>query len=148
LIKAHINHLTKVESFIAFKVAYLQLITAQNARAGFRGAGLIPFDPQVVISKLDIKLRTPTPTSPPSQDADPWVSQTPPNPTDALSQTTLVKNRIACYQGSSPTSVLATVTTLAKGTEILAYKNTLLAAEVRALRKVQASKQTFLRFLK
>jgi hypothetical protein len=44
-IKAHINHITKVKFFIAFKVAYQQLITVQNAQAGFRGAGLIPFDP-------------------------------------------------------------------------------------------------------
>jgi hypothetical protein len=64
-IKAHINHITKVEFFMAFKTAYLQSITVQNAQARFRGAGLIPFDPQAVISKLDAKLRTPTPTAPP-----------------------------------------------------------------------------------
>ena len=57
----------------------------------------MPFDPQVVLLKLDVKLRTPTPTGPPSANADPWVSQTPRNPTDALSQTTLVKNRIASH---------------------------------------------------
>ena len=85
---------------MAFKIAYLQLIIVQNAQAGFRRAGLIPFDPQAVILKLDVKLRTPTPTAPPpplSADADPWVSQTPHNPPDALSLTTLIKNRIAYY---------------------------------------------------
>ena len=44
-IRAYINHITKVEFFIAFKAAYLQSITVQNAKAGFRGAGLVPFDP-------------------------------------------------------------------------------------------------------
>ena len=95
----------------------------------------MPFDPQAVISKLDVKLRTPTPTRPPSADADPWVSQTPHNPTDALSQTTLVKNRITHHQRSSPTPIFTTVATLAKGTEILAHKVTLLTAENRILRK-------------
>jgi hypothetical protein len=133
-IKAHINHITKVEFFLAFKAAYLESITAQNAQAGFRGAGLVPFNPQAVISKLDVRLRTPTPTSPPSADADPWVSQTPHNPTDALSQTTLVKNRIARHQGSSPTPIFQTVAALAKGTERLAHEVTLLSAEVRTLR--------------
>jgi hypothetical protein len=52
LMKAHINHVTKVEFFIAFKAAYSQSITIQNAQAGFCGAGLIPFNPQV-----DIKAR-------------------------------------------------------------------------------------------
>jgi hypothetical protein len=134
-IKAHINHITKVEFFLAFHAAYNQSITIQNAKAGFRGAGLVPFDPQVIISKLDVKLRTPTPTGSPSMDADPWVSQTPHNPIDALSQSTLVKSRIARHQGSSPTPIFETVVALAKGTEILVHENTLLAAEVRTLRK-------------
>jgi hypothetical protein len=129
--KAYINHITKVEFF----TAYQQSITVQNAQAGFRRAGLVPFDPEAVISKLDVKLRTPTPTGPPSAETDPWASQTPHNPTEALSQTTLVKDRIALYQGSSPTPIFATVAALAKGTEILAHQNTLLAAEVHTLRK-------------
>ena len=86
-----------------------------------------------MISKLDVKLRTPTPTGPLSTDADPWVSQTPRNPTDALSQTTLVRDRIARHQGSSPTSLFSTVAVLAKGTEILAHEMTLMSAELRTL---------------
>ena len=76
-----------------------------------------------------------TTTRPPFADADPWVSQTPHNPTDALSQTTLVKDHIAIHQGSSPTPIFATVTALAKGTELLAYQVTLLTAETYTLHK-------------
>lgn len=68
-------------------------------------------------------------------EADPWVSQTPHNPTDALSQTTLVKGRIALHQESSPTPIFATVAALAKGTEILAHEATLLTTENHTLRK-------------
>ncbi len=96
-IKAHINHITKVEFFLAFTAAYKESITAQNAQAGFRGAGLVPFNPQAVISKLDVRLRTPNPSTPSSTNTNPWVSQTPHNATDALSQSTLVKSRIARY---------------------------------------------------
>ena len=133
-IKAHINHITKVEFFLAFTAAYKESMTAQNAQAGFRGAGLVPFDPQAVISKLDVKLRTPTPPRPSTANTNPWVSQTPSNPTEALSQTTLVRNRIARHQGSSPTPIFETVVALAKGTERLAHENTLLSAEIRTLR--------------
>lgn len=133
-IKAHINHITKVEFFIAFKAAYEQSLSIQNGQAGFRGAGLIPYDPQVVISKLDINLQAVTPPRLPSEDQDPWVSQTPHNPTEALSQSTLVKGRIARHQGSSPTPIFETVASLARGTELLAHENTLLHAEIRALR--------------
>ena len=86
-----------MEFFLAFTVVYKELITAQNAQAGFRGAGLVLFNPQAVLSKLNVKLRTPTPPRAPSSNADPWISQTPLNPTEALSQTTLIRNRITRY---------------------------------------------------
>ena len=70
-VRAYINYITKVEFFLAFKAAYFAAITASNNRGGFRGAGLVPFDPEAVVSKLDVKLQTPTLTSPPSTAADP-----------------------------------------------------------------------------
>jgi hypothetical protein len=133
-IKAHINHITKVEFFLAFQAAYKETMTVENCQAGFRGAGLVPFNPQAVISKLDVKLRTPTPSRPSSANSLPWVSQTPCNPSEALSQSTLVRNRIACHQGSSPTPLFETVAALVKGTERMAHEMTLLSAEVRSLR--------------
>lgn len=134
-IKAHINHITKTEFFIAFKAAHNNAITAENVQAGFRGAGLVPYAPQAVLSKLDVKLRTPTPTGPPLPEADPWVSQTPRNPNEALSQSEHVRGRIARHQGSSPTTMFLAVKQLAKGTELIAHEMTLLRDEVRTLRK-------------
>jgi hypothetical protein len=94
----------------------------------------VPFDPQVVLSKLDVKLWTPTPLRPSTANTNPWVSQTPSNPTEALLQTTLVRNWISRHQGSSPTQLFETVRALAKGTERMAHEMTLLSAEVRTLR--------------
>ncbi|KAJ8070928.1 hypothetical protein OCU04_001286 [Sclerotinia nivalis] len=131
-IKAHINYIIKVEFFIAFKAVYQQSITTQNIKAGFRGVDLIPFDPQAILSKLDIRIRTPTP---PLVDLDSWISQTLHNPTEALSQSILVKSRMARHQSSSPTLIFETVLALAKDTERLAYENTLLNAKNRMLRK-------------
>ena len=130
-IKAHIKHISKVEFFIAFKAAYEKSITSQNMKSGFRGAGLIPFNPEAILSKLDIRIRTPTP---PFFDLEQWISRTPRNPTEALSQSTLVKSRITRHQASSPTPIFETVLALAKGTERLAHENTLLNAENRTLR--------------
>ncbi len=61
-IKAYINYIIKTEFFIAFKVAHFNTITFENIKVGFRSVGLMLYDLQVVISKLDIKLRTPTST--------------------------------------------------------------------------------------
>ena len=61
-VMSSITHITKDEFLIAFRAAYFKAITADNIKGGFRGADLIPHDPQAITSKLDIKLRTPTPT--------------------------------------------------------------------------------------
>lgn len=134
-VRSHINHITKVEFFLAFKAAHFTAMTESNNKGGFRGAGLVPFDPEAVISKLDVKLQTSTPTTPPSTDADPWFSQTPQNPIEAVSQSEYIKNRIARHEGSSPTPIFTAVDQLAKGTQALAHSVTLMTAEIRTLQK-------------
>ncbi|RAL64550.1 hypothetical protein DID88_002024 [Monilinia fructigena] len=131
VLDGHESHESVAFQAYSFKAAYEESITSQNMKSGFRGTGLIPFNPEAVLSKLDIRIRTPTP---PSFDLDQWISQTPRNPTEALSQSTLVKSRITRHQSSSPTPIFETVLALAKGTERLAHENTLLSAENRTLR--------------
>jgi hypothetical protein len=61
LMRNYINHITKLEFLPCFKGAFLALITKSNIQGGFRGAGLVLFDLERVLSKLDVRLRTPTP---------------------------------------------------------------------------------------
>jgi hypothetical protein len=70
-IKAYINYITKVEFFLAFTAAYKELMTVENYQAGFHRAGLVPFDLQAVLSKLDVKLRTLTPSRPSTANSIP-----------------------------------------------------------------------------
>jgi hypothetical protein len=70
-IKAHINHITKCEFFSAFKTAHFNTMTVGNVKAGFRSAGLVPYNPEAVLSQLDVKLRTPTPTGTPLSRGQP-----------------------------------------------------------------------------
>lgn len=133
LMKSHVNHVTKVDFFIAFKAAFYTVFTEDNVKAGFRGAGLVPHDPEAVISKLEVKLRTPIPTGPPPAATDPWVPQTPHNPIDAVSQTDFIKGRITGHQGSSPTPILDAID-FAKGAKAMMHEVALLRSEVRILR--------------
>ena len=64
LVRSRVNYITKEEFLPAFKVAYDKAIVESNIIGSFRGAGLIPHDESAVLSKLDIRLRTPTPSSP------------------------------------------------------------------------------------
>jgi hypothetical protein len=109
-------------------------MTESNTQGGFRGAGLFPFDPKRVISTLDLNLKTPTPSNSRPSIAQPWVSQTPNNPTKALSQTTFIRNRISQHQNSSPTSNYKAVDQFAKGASKIMHQLVLWKAENQSLR--------------
>jgi hypothetical protein len=63
-VRAGTTHISKEDFFPAFLAAFQQTMTVQNIQGGFRGAGLVPHDPESVIARLDVKLRTPTPDAP------------------------------------------------------------------------------------
>ncbi len=56
LIKIYINHIIKTEFFIAFKTVHFNTMIPKNIQVGFQNISLIPYNPQVVLSKLDVKL--------------------------------------------------------------------------------------------
>ncbi len=93
----HISYIGKLEFLCTFREAFFASITERNIQGGFAGAGLVPFDPERVLSKLDIKLRIPTPPTSQPSTVQPWVFQTPYNPREADSQSTLIKTRIASH---------------------------------------------------
>ena len=55
----HISHITKLKLLPYFKRAFNAAITPSNIQGGFRGAGLVLFDPEQVIIGLNVQLRTP-----------------------------------------------------------------------------------------
>jgi hypothetical protein len=133
--KSHINHITKVEFFMAFKSAFPVVFTEDNIKAGFRGAGLVPLHPEAVISKLDVRLRTPTPPVAPPAETNIWVAQTPSNPIEAGLQSILIKERIASHQNSSPTRIYDAVDQMTKGAKAKMHEVALLRSENKILRE-------------
>lgn len=133
LMRNHIHHITKPDFFSAFHTSFMATFHPENVRGGFRGAGLVPFSPERVLSQLDIKLRTPTPTGPPSPESDSWVSKTPQNANEASLQSTHIKNRISRHQNSSPTSIYGALDQITKGTITVMHKMVLMEARVREL---------------
>ena len=81
LIRAYITHVFKEDFFPAFYKAFTAIMTESNIQGGFRGAGLVPYDPDYVISQLDVKLHTPTPPGSSAGLPPIWESKTPNNPT-------------------------------------------------------------------
>jgi hypothetical protein len=135
LMRMHINHVSKLEFLCSFREAFFVSMTEKNVQGGFAGAGPVPYDPERVLSKLDVKLRTPTPLNSRAGTPQPWVFQTPHNSREATSQSTLIKTRIANHQNSSPTSMLAAVNQLAKSTTAVMHRVAILESEVSSLCK-------------
>jgi len=95
----------------------------------------VPYDPERVISKLDVRIRTLTPPASRLGTALPWLPQTPHNPREAAFQSEHIKTRISNHQGSSPTSMLTAVDQFAKGAIAIIHEVTLFRTEVSSLRK-------------
>ncbi|KAF1922813.1 DDE-domain-containing protein, partial [Didymella exigua CBS 183.55] len=99
LICHHINHITKLEFLPAFKAAFNQSFTSANICSAFRGAGLVPLQPDAVLSKLDVQLlRTPTPAALPEAL---WEARTPSNIRELDAQSTLIRDRVRRHKSSS-----------------------------------------------
>jgi hypothetical protein len=115
LIQDHINHITKLEFLPAFKVAFTRAFTTANIYSAFRGAGLIPLKLDVVLSKLDVQLRTPTP---PTLVEAIWEARTLSNVRELEAQSTLIRERVQRHKSLSPASIIEAINQLKKGAEI------------------------------
>lgn len=132
LARSHTNHIAKETFLQAFKTAYNKSFTKENICASFRGAGLVPHNAEAVLSKLDIKLRTPTPAV--SEDL-PWQSQTPSNAYEIEARSTLIRDRIRRHKSSSPTSIIESINRLEKGPAKVTHDIALMRKEISSLRQ-------------
>jgi hypothetical protein len=109
MMRIQITYITKEDFFDAFVKAFHASITANNIQAGFKVAGLVPFDPESVISRLDPKPITPSPLNLRPRTASSWVPKTLSNAYDATQSSSTLKRKIENHQGSSLTfSTLST----------------------------------------
>jgi hypothetical protein len=135
LIRCSITHVSKTEFFPAFYAAFQATMTEANIKAGFRGAGLVPLDPESVVSKLDVQLRTPTPIEEEASHPNSWVSKTPKTVLEAEFQSEYLEGRIRRHQSSSPESILDALKSLSKGTKAVMHEMALMRSEMQDLRR-------------
>jgi hypothetical protein len=138
LIKCSITHISKTEFFPAFYNAHQVIMTKSNIQGGFKGAGLTPLDAKHVISKLDIRLRTPTPAINEPELPAPWTSRTPKTVRETESQSEFIERRIRRHKSSSPASIVDALKSFSKGTKAIIHRMALLESEVKDLREANA----------
>jgi hypothetical protein len=131
LIRHHINHITKLEFLPAFKAAFDQSFMSANICSAFRGAGLVPFQPDVVLSRLDVQLRTPTQALPEAL----CEARTPSNVRELEAQSTLIRDRVRRHKSSSPASIIEAINQLKKGAEVMMLSAELMRDRITSLER-------------
>jgi hypothetical protein len=134
LIRCSITHISKTEFFPAFYAAFKATFTKSNIRGGFRGAGLAPFGPENVISKLDVQLWTPTPPGEAAELSTSWTLKTLKTAIEAQSQSEYLERRIRRHKSSSPESIIEALKLNTKAIKAVIYEVVLLRSELRNLR--------------
>jgi len=128
LARIHIHHVDKMTFLPAFQDAFNACFTEKNVRSSFRGAGLVPFDPESVISTLNVQPRTPTP---PPTNTITWQSKTPGNTLEFGLQSRLITTKL----GSSPSSMKDGIDQLIKGAHQVVHQFELMHDRVATLEK-------------
>ena len=132
LIRHHINHITKLEFLPAFMVAFDRSFTTANICSAFQGAGLVTLQPDAVLSKLDVQLRTPTPAALPEAV---WQARTPSNVRELEAQSTLIRERVRKHKSSSPASIIEAIGQLKKGAEVMMLSAELMRDRIASLER-------------
>ena len=131
-----INHITKTEFLPLYYAAHVQAMTEKNVKASFAAAGLVPYDPERVLTKLP--QRTPTPPvvvrSPPT-----LVSKTPHTTADLQQQVKMIKRRRS--RRTTVSSSDSAFERLIKGCETAMQNAAILKAENAALRAANGRKK-------
>jgi hypothetical protein len=135
LANSHINCIDKLAFLAAFKAVYQHVFSSNNIKAGFRATGLVPIDLGVVLSKLEIKPRTPSLPLPTTL----WLPTTPSNAQEIEAQSTLIINCIRTHASSSPTPLIRLMEQLYWGVEVMMHTATLIAQHNEQLQAANAA---------
>jgi hypothetical protein len=140
-IRVGINHVDKDDFLTLYQEIRPAVFGSVTIQSGFRATGIVPFDPDQVLSELHVQVQTQTPlplSRVPIQVLRPWDPETPHNITDLQLQTRAVQQLIRYRTQSPPTPAVQAVNQLVKGCQMAMHNVTILAAENRQLRAVNA----------
>src|SRR5947209_9117356 len=105
-----------------------------NIHSTFSATGVVPHDPERVLSKLNTQLQTPTPLPATAIEQGPWIPETPHNTTQLELQSKAIKDYIKRRTWSPPSPIDLALNQLVKGCQMAMNNAVLLAEENRQLR--------------
>src|SRR5580700_11897298 len=129
-----VNHINKQDFLEAYCTARTETINQSNIHSSFTATGVVPYDPERVLSKLNTQLRTPTPPLATALEQGPWIPETPHNTTQLELQSKAIKDYIKRRTKSPPSPTDYALNQLVKGCQMAMNSAILLAEENRQLR--------------
>ena len=140
--RCNINHIDKLDFLAAVPKARTEAFKPATIQNSFSAAGLLPYNPDRVISKLDVHLRTPTPQgSRPGSQSSAWSPKTPANLKQLNRQASSIKALLKQRSQSPPTPTNMAIDQLLKGYQLSLQSNAILLKEIRDLRAENETKK-------
>jgi hypothetical protein len=142
LANSDITHIDKKAFLDTFNQVFDKAFSKDNIQSSFRATGLLPDNPEVVLSRLEVKPYTP---SPPPPGPTSWQPKTPSSAAEVEAQSALILKRIREYRSSSAESLRDMVQQFQKGAEMMVHTQVLMAAEIvrlRAANKAASERKT------
>lgn len=140
-----INHIDKLDFLEAYPLARIEAYKSETIMNSFAAAGLVPFCPDRVLSKLNICLRTPTPpTSRGSESSRNFTPKTPITEKQLRRQASAIKALLRTRSRSPPSPSNRAINQLVKGCQLALQGAAILAkenSELRAANKKQKQKR-------
>ena len=93
----------------------------------------MPLQPETVLLKLDVQLRTPTPPAATIEAL--WEARTLSNARKLKAQSSLIYKRVRQHKSSSPASIIKKIGQLKKGAEIIILLAELIKERIASLKK-------------
>lgn len=129
------NHIDKLDFLMAYPPARAEAFKSVTIQNSFAAAGLIPLNANQVISKLNIRLHTPTPPgSRPTSRSSIFSPKTPANVKELLKQASLIEDFLKQRSNSPPTPSKNALNQLIKGCQIAMHQDILSEQENKQLR--------------
>jgi hypothetical protein len=137
-----IDHIDKLDFLAAYPDARIKAFKDASIQNSFKATGLIPFNPDSVLTRVNIRVKSPTP--PPSRGSNSsadFVPTTPYNIKQLRRQASSIKALIKYRSQSPPTPTKTAIDQLIKGCYMAIHSAVLLAEENRGLRAANARKK-------
>lgn len=134
LMRANQNHIDKLDFLDIFPSARIEAFKSETIKNSFAATGLVPYDPDRVILKLNIRLSTPTPPPSRGSQSSAWEPKTPSNYKQLQKQASSIKKLLKQRSRSPPSPVNSAIDQVLKACQITMQNTAFLARENELLR--------------